>query len=500
MKVDALQNVETPVPVFKTYIGNLLYSTLDFTQELGATAPAIFGQIDIQNIFSRDFEGIPIGRIQLQQIEDCQGSVRVNILSSRQKGQLGSNPTGLSVDTSGGRKVLTVAEYSKRICADGFSVVIALADEIPLFSGHKSSSKATARSLLWLKQLKENNSLNWEDIYLFGVTGALSHEHHSFTASAASTEIDTKIQANATELLNLGCNGLVVGGAGMGESLHQLEVAIRTVKHAATSSKAAETANIAGEKDVVNCQRRVMVMVQEMDSIREILLAAGSGGDFIGTNLPHILSTAGLALTWDLKGRTYNQSTKGSSRSSSFDVTKRKLSSVEAESHGADIETESSLKKQSVKEAPVTLVVVPPTVSTAIQSTESLTTSTVVTSASVQGQHVECNLTHATPDDFKNARSGGGVINLWETMHCKTLRPILEGCECHACKHHTRAYIHHLLVAKEMLGDILVYCHNQHQIVQLFNEIRCLKKIDDSDPGGGKSFGEWSATLIAVMH
>ena len=493
MKVDALQNVETPVPVFKTYIGNLLYSTLDFTQELGGTTPSIFGQIDIQNIFSRDFDSISIGRIQLQQIEDCQGSLRVNILSSRQKGQLGSNPSGLSVDTSGGRKVLTVAEYAKRISADSFSVVIALADEIPLFSGSKSSSKSTARSLLWLKQLKENKLLNWEDIYLFGVTGALSHENHSLTATASPIEIDKKIFTNATELLNLGCNGLVVGGAGMGESLHQLEVAIRTVKHAATSSSAVEITDTALENSKNNCHRRVMVMVQEMDTIREILLAVRSGGDFIGTNLPQIISTAGLALTWDLKRRTYNQCTTGSSRTSSFDAVKRKLSS-EAEKEGIENEIENSTKKQNVGETIA--------VSTALPTASTCTGVNSAASTSVQGELVESKSSpvHETPDDFKNARSAGGVINLWETMHCKTLRPILKGCECHACKHHTRAYIHHLLLAKEMLGDILVYCHNQHQIVQLFNEIRCLQKADIGDPGGGGAFEEWSASLIAVMH
>jgi Queuine tRNA-ribosyltransferase len=488
MKVDALQNVETPVPVFKTYIGNLLYSTLDFTEELCATTPAIFGQIDIQNIFSRDFDTIPIGRIQLQQIEDCQGSMRVNILSSRQKGQLGSNPSGLSVDTSGGRKVLTVADYAKRISADGFSVVIALADEIPLFSGSKSSFKATARSLLWLKQLKENNSLNWEDIYLFGVTGALSHENHSLTATASPIEIDKKLFANATELLNLGCSGLVVGGAGMGESLYQLEVAIRTVKHAATSSGVVEVPDISGENSRLNCHRRVMVMAQEMDTIREILLAARSGGDFIGTNLPHIISTAGLALTWDLKRRS-----TGGSRTSSFDAAKRKLSS-EAESEGIENDLENSAKKQNVGEAPAA--------STNPQTASSCTAINTTASAGVSGQKVDSKSSpvHETPDDFMNARSAGGVINLWETIHCKTLRPILECCDCHACKHHTRAYIHHLLLAKEMLGDILVYCHNQHQIVQLFNEIRCLKKTDMSDPKGGRALEEWSASLVAVMH
>ncbi len=39
-------------------------------------------------------------------------------------------------------------------------------------------------------------------------------------------------------------------------------------------------------------------------------------------------------------------------------------------------------------------------------------------------------------------------------------RPIEEGCECPACQHYSRAYIRHLLKAKEMLGMRLCVLHN----------------------------------------
>ena len=63
-------------------------------------------------------------------------------------------------------------------------------------------------------------------------------------------------------------------------------------------------------------------------------------------------------------------------------------------------------------------------------------------------------------------------MDLWDSRHEKDVRPLLPGCACHACMHHTRAYVHHLLRAKEMLGEILLYCHNQHQYVQLFDACR----------------------------
>jgi hypothetical protein len=46
------------------------------------------------------------------------------------------------------------------------------------------------------------------------------------------------------------------------------------------------------------------------------------------------------------------------------------------------------------------------------------------------------------------------------------------GCSCHACKNHSRAYIHHLLKSRELLAEILLYSHNQHTVRLLFKGIR----------------------------
>jgi queuine tRNA-ribosyltransferase len=51
-------------------------------------------------------------------------------------------------------------------------------------------------------------------------------------------------------------------------------------------------------------------------------------------------------------------------------------------------------------------------------------------------------------------------------------RPIEEGCECFACKHHTRAYIRHLMNVNEILGLRLVSIHNSHFYLQVLHEIR----------------------------
>ncbi len=45
-----------------------------------------------------------------------------------------------------------------------------------------------------------------------------------------------------------------------------------------------------------------------------------------------------------------------------------------------------------------------------------------------------------------------GKINLFNQKYEKDMRPIEEGCQCPACRTYSRAYIRHLLKAKEMLG------------------------------------------------
>jgi queuine tRNA-ribosyltransferase len=50
--------------------------------------------------------------------------------------------------------------------------------------------------------------------------------------------------------------------------------------------------------------------------------------------------------------------------------------------------------------------------------------------------------------------------------------PIEEGCECFACRHHTRAYIRHLMNVNEILGLRLVSVHNSHFYLEVMRQIR----------------------------
>jgi queuine tRNA-ribosyltransferase len=51
-------------------------------------------------------------------------------------------------------------------------------------------------------------------------------------------------------------------------------------------------------------------------------------------------------------------------------------------------------------------------------------------------------------------------------------KPIEEGCRCPACRHYSRAYIRHLLKAKEMLGMRLCVLHNLYFYNTMMEEIR----------------------------
>lgn len=65
-----------------------------------------------------------------------------------------------------------------------------------------------------------------------------------------------------------------------------------------------------------------------------------------------------------------------------------------------------------------------------------------------------------------------GKINLMNAQYETDSRPIEEGCGCPACRRYSRAYIRHLLKAKEMLGMRLCVLHNLYFYNHLMTEIR----------------------------
>eukprot|EP00536_Pseudo-nitzschia_multiseries_P003024 jgi/Psemu1/322825/estExt_fgenesh1_pg.C_430024 len=79
-----------------------------------------------------------------------------------------------------------------------------------------------------------------------------------------------------------------------------------------------------------------------------------------------------------------------------------------------------------------------------------------------------------------------GCMDLSDESLARDPKPLVEGCGCFVCKdaRFSRAYIHHLVVAKEMVAEILLFGHNLHRLLQL------LRAFDSNDPDRGKAVKE----------
>lgn len=63
-------------------------------------------------------------------------------------------------------------------------------------------------------------------------------------------------------------------------------------------------------------------------------------------------------------------------------------------------------------------------------------------------------------------------LNLKNAPFAKDERPIDEACACYTCTHFSRAYLRHLIIAKEMLSATLLSIHNLHTLIQLCADMR----------------------------
>jgi len=105
-------------------------------------------------------------------------------------------------------------------------------------------------------------------------------------------------------------------------------------------------------------------------------------------------------------------------------------------------------------------------------------------------------------DDGKEEREGGLEplgLDMWSPTHSTSLLPLSPNCKCYTCTVHHKAYVQHLLSAKEMLGWVLLQIHNHHIISRFFEGIRTSiqagrfdedckdfeKRYESELPGGG---------------
>ena len=65
-----------------------------------------------------------------------------------------------------------------------------------------------------------------------------------------------------------------------------------------------------------------------------------------------------------------------------------------------------------------------------------------------------------------------GVVNIKNARHQDDPRPLDEACACPACSHYSRAYLHHVFRAKEIICSMLLTWHNLHYYQELMQSMR----------------------------
>ncbi len=85
-----------------------------------------------------------------------------------------------------------------------------------------------------------------------------------------------------------------------------------------------------------------------------------------------------------------------------------------------------------------------------------------------------------------------GALNIRNARHRDDPRPLDEECACPACIGYSRAYLHHLVMAREILGMMLLSWHNLHYYQQLMRGMR--EAID------GGTFADFQAAFAEEYH
>jgi len=73
------------------------------------------------------------------------------------------------------------------------------------------------------------------------------------------------------------------------------------------------------------------------------------------------------------------------------------------------------------------------------------------------------------------------TINLHDLSFSESAERIAPRCSCWTCERHTRAYLHHLLKERELLGEILLFFHNASMMLNLFAAFNHVAHQEDAE-------------------
>ena len=86
-----------------------------------------------------------------------------------------------------------------------------------------------------------------------------------------------------------------------------------------------------------------------------------------------------------------------------------------------------------------------------------------------------------------------GRYNVNTARNRRAFEPLEADCDCYTCTHYTRAYLHHLFKAKEMLASTLATIHNERFTVRLVDEIRASLESGEFDLFRNEFMGRYNA-------
>eukprot|EP01034_Spumella_vulgaris_P042165 gene42165-52278_t len=322
-----------------------------------------------------------------------------------------------------------------------------MADEANITSGRKRLTKSIERSSTWFKSLIASPVIT--------ELKATSNGVFVFGVAIAIPELPDHVGKFSKDLLTSGADGIVVGGAHMGESEELRVSVIKSIRLAVGPD--------------------VPLLIQGADTIRDILLALTHGVDLVSTNYPALVTARGYAISYGAQRALKTDKVVGEEEAAvSVEMThgnKRALSKIAQSTAAANEDDDEEDNNKPAKKAKID--------QTPTDNTTTETTST----EKVDGREVKPRPKHNQKLNSSNTSKNNTnqhkpitqcdaasdaeveqcVVDVWDKKYQKDTQPLVAGCQCHACKHHSRAYIHHLLIAREMLAEVLLYHHNQHQ-------------------------------------
>ena len=108
---------------------------------------------------------------------------------------------------------------------------------------------------------------------------------------------------------------------------------------------------------------------------------------------------------------------------------------------------------------------------------------------------IALNFTFPAQSDAKNKDRFPLGMDMWSSTFAADISPLITDCQCYTCSNHHKAFVHHLLNAKEMLGWVLLQLHNHYIVDKFFVGARCSIR-NGSFEGDRVTFEEVYATEV----